>query len=233
MKTYKIFCDESNYMLQDSSDLMVNGALKIPEEYVVPAKKFIKYLRHKYNYNTEIKWTKLLTKQWNFYKELIDYFFDHEVMQFKATLVMNKSKANHEKYGRDHNEFYYVVYYYTLRDLMDTDNHFKVYFDYKDTLGGVRVKKLSKILAYKGFTNTQFTIIPSHDSQLIQLCDLFTGAIGYANRSDIPRESEIKNRIVEYLDQKIRKSCESICSIHGTKPWEKKFNIFRWSLSDV
>ncbi len=227
---YKIFCDESNYMLHDTSDIMVNGALKIDEAYLLQAKKHIKYLRHKYNYHTEIKWTKLIAKQWDFYKELIDYFFENENMEFKATLVMNKTNARHERYDRDHNEFYYVVYYYTLRDMMDVENNFKIYFDYKDTLGGERVKKLKEILSKKGYEQSEFTIIHSHESQLIQLCDLFVGAIGYANRADIPKESAIKNRIVEYLDAKIRASCDSYCSIKQTKPWERKFNIFRWSL---
>jgi len=227
---YKIFCDESNYMLHDGSDIMVNGAIKIDEAQLISAKKHIKYLRHKHNYHTEIKWTKLLTKQWEFYRDLVDYFFANESMQFKATLVVNKSNADHERYNRDHNEFYYVVYYYTLRDLMDAENSFKVYFDYKDTLGGERVSKLKEVLAHKVSKNVKFTIIHSHESQLIQLCDLFVGAIGYANRNDIEKTSAIKNRIVDYLNGKIQQSCESECSIHQTKPWEKKFNIFRWSL---
>lgn len=227
---YKIFCDESNYMLQDTSNIMVNGALKIDEKCLLQAKKYIKYLRHKHNYYTEIKWTKLIAKQWAFYKELIDYFFENNAMTFKATLVVNKSNARHEQYNRDHNEFYYVVYYYTLRDIVDIENRFKIYFDYKDTLGGERVKTLKEILSQKGFQKIEFTIIHSHESQLIQLCDLFVGAIGYANRVDIPKESTIKNKIVKYLDAKIQASCESSCSIRQTKPWERKFNIFRWSL---
>ncbi len=228
--SYKIFCDESNYMLYDSSDLMVNGAIKIKEDKVIQAKKYIKYLRHKYNYYIELKWTKLLNKQWNFYKELIDYFFNNNFMQFRATLVVKKNSANHEKYGRDHNEFYYVVYYYTLRNLLDSENSYKIYFDYKDTIGGVRVKKLKTILMNEGYKKIDFTIIHSHESQLTQLCDIFVGAIGYASRTDIPKNSIIKNKIVDYLNKKIQESCESNCSIYGTKPWEKKFNIFRWSL---
>ena len=113
---------------------------------------------------------------------------------------------------------------------MDIENSFKIYFDYKDTLGGERVKKLKEILTKKGFKKIEFTIIHSYESQLIQLCDLFVGAIGYANRADIPKESIIKNKIVEYLDIKIQDSCESSCSIRQTRPWERKFNIFRWSL---
>ncbi len=230
---YKLFCDESNYLLNDPSNLMVNGAIRIEESRVIEANKFIKYLRHKHSYHTEIKWTKLIAKQFDFYKELIDYFFQADFLSFKATLVMNKSNIDHGRFNRDHNEFYYVVYYYTLRDLLRSNSQYKIYFDYKDTLGGRRVTELSRVLANSGFSNTEFTIIHSHESQLIQLCDLFVGAIGYANRQDIPKESNIKNKIVDYLNERIKSATVSYGTIEGTKPWEEKFNIFRWSLASV
>jgi len=227
---YKIFCDESNYMLHDKSDIMINGAIKIEEENLIKVKKYIKYLRHKYSYFNEIKWTKLIAKQLPFYKELIDYFFSNKYMQFRATLVVNKSKLQHDKFNRNHNEFYYVVYYYTLKYMLNPNNSYKIYLDYKDTQGGARTTKLKEILQ-NSCENIMFTIIHSHDSQLIQLSDLFTGAIGYANRQDIPKTSKIKNEVVNYLNDKIKANCYG--DIRGTKPWEEKFNIFRWSPSNV
>ncbi len=233
MPNYKIFCDESNHILSDDSDLMVNGAIRIEEDKVVQANKHIKYLRHKYNYHTELKWTKLILKQKEFYKELIDYFFISDFMSFKATLVMNKSKVNHARYGRTHDEFYYVVYYYTLRNLLNVDGSFKIYFDYKDTLGGKRVEELNKVLVNDGYQKPLFNIIHSHESQLIQMCDLLIGAIGYHNREDIEHSSEVKTYIVDYIDSKIKSQGYNIGDIKGTKPWADKFNIFRWSLSNV
>lgn len=233
MSAYKIFCDESNHLLSDNSNLMVNGAIKIEESRVVEANKHIKFLRYKHNYQTELKWTKLVAKQKEFYKELIDYFFASEFMQFKATLVMNKSKVNHERYGRTHDEFYYVVYYYTLRDLLNKNDEFKIYFDYKDSLGSKRVGELAKVLENANYGTPLFNIIHSHESQLIQLCDLFIGAIGYVNREDIAHDSAIKSYIAEHIDSKIKTEGSNIGDIHGTKPWAKKCNIFRWVLSDV
>jgi hypothetical protein len=233
MSTYKIFCDESNHLLNDKANIMVNGALQIKEDHVKEANMYIKKLRHKYNYKTEIKWTKLIKKQLPFYKELIDYFFNNIHMNFKATLVVNKSNANHERYGRNHDQFYYVVYYYTLRDLLKKDGSHKIYFDYKDTLGGTRVKKLKEVLNNDGYSKIDFTIIHSYEAQLIQLSDLFIGAIGYTNREDIEKNSEIKCAIVDYLNEKIKQQGHNIGDIQSTKPWAEKFNIFRWSLSNV
>lgn len=230
---YKIFCDESLHLLSDSSNLMVNGALKIREDKVVEANKYIKYLRHKHNYHNELKWTKLISKQEMFYLSLIDYFFDSGFMNFKATLVVNKSNADHDKYGRTHDEFYYVVYYYTLRPLLSCDDGFKIYFDYKDTLGAERVSKLKQVIENSSLGSPMFNIIKSHESQLIQLCDLFIGAIGYANRQDIEKNSQIKNKIVNYLNNKIKAQGYNEGDILGTKPWADKFNVFRWSLSNA
>ena len=67
-------------------------------------------------------------------------------------------------------------------------------------------------------------IIRSHESQLIQLCDLLIGALSYVNRADIAHESKIKNELVDYLQLKLCRSLDS-----GTPPWEQKFNIFRFS----
>lgn len=230
---YKIFCDESLHLRSDSSNLMVNGALKIADDKVVEANKFIKYLRHQHNYHNELKWTKLISKQEAFYFALIDYFFDSGFMTFKATLVVDKDNAKHEKYNRTHDEFYYVVYYYTLRNLLSCDDTFKIYFDYKDTLGAKRVANLKQVIENSGLGSPMFNIIRSHESQLIQLCDLFIGAIGYANRQDIDKTSEIKNNIALYLNNKIEKQGYNEGSISGTKPWANKFNVFRWSLSNA
>ena len=47
---YKIFCDESNHLLNTKSNLMVNGAILVNEEKVEEINRHIKYLKHKYNY---------------------------------------------------------------------------------------------------------------------------------------------------------------------------------------
>ena len=73
MSKYKIFCDESNHLLDDPSNIMVNGALQIEEDKVKEANLFIKKLRYEYNYQTEIKWTKLVKKQLPFYKKIYEY----------------------------------------------------------------------------------------------------------------------------------------------------------------
>jgi len=75
-----------------------------------------------------------------------------------------------------------------------------------------------------GQVNITAYIIRSHESQLIQLCDLLIGALSYTNRDDITRDSKVKNELVDYL---VLKLCHRLDL--GTPPWEQKFNIFRFS----
>jgi len=224
---YKIFCDESNHLLNDKSNLMVNGAIMVPENKVQEYNKHIKYLRHKHNYHYELKWTKLFSHNFSFYQELIDFFIESE-MRFKATLVVNKQFHRHSDYGYDHNDFYYIAFYYTLRDFIDSElfSNYKVYLDYKDTRGGEKIKILKETLETKGLrtNNVDVYIINSKESQILQLCDLFIGAIGYRNRQDIEKTSRIKNHIIDYL-------LEKRLALHFTVRDENKFNIFKWDLA--
>jgi len=64
-------------------------------------------------------------------------------------------------------------------------------------------------------------MIRSHESVLLQLADFLIGAIAYKKRQDINHQSEIKNKIVEYIEMKLGKLV-----ILNTAKGESKFNIF-------
>ena len=224
---YKLFCDESCHLEHDTSDVMVLGTLCCPEEHVEVINRQIKTLRYQHNYQTELKWTKLHAKQIDFYKALIDLFLVSEALRFKATVVLNKKALNHEQFNQgSHNNFYYKMFYYALREFLVAGNHYKIYLDYMDTQGRDKAKKLMEVLHHATPGKLEITayIIRSHESQLIQLCDLLIGALSYVNRADIAHESKVKNELVDYLRSKL---CHPLNM--GTPPWEQKFNIFRFS----
>lgn len=227
MNAYKIFCDESCHLEFDKSDIMVLGAICCPAAEVSELNREIKILRHRYGYRNEIKWTKLIGKQKDFYSALLEMFFGSTLMRFKATIVINKHLLNHRRYNDgEHDKFYYKMFYYTLRDFMKPGDDCKIYLDYKDTKGGQRAKKLSGVIhnESKGSVNADFTIIHSHESQLIQVCDLIIGAIAYKNRTDIEKKSEIKNFIISKIEE-----LSGRCLDEPTAQWEEKFNLFRFS----
>ncbi|MBR2148956.1 MAG: hypothetical protein IJ965_05975, partial [Campylobacter sp.] len=149
---YKIFCDESNHLEYKenktlSSNVMVLGAICINENESINFSKHLKFLKHKYNYKNEIKWTKLFSSKHDFYDELISSFFNNTALKFRAILVDNKQNLNHKIYNEgDADQFYYKAYFYVLKELLANCEKAKIYLDYKDNKCGEKMKKLSRIL---------------------------------------------------------------------------------------
>lgn len=224
MAIYKLFCDESCHLEHDGADIMAIGAIHCSAEKAVALNKAIKALRYQYQYRPELKWSKLNKNQWAFYRDLLDLVCDDTEFNFKATVVMNKQLLNHDIFNAgSHNNFYYKVLYYTVRDFLVKGNEYRIYLDYMDTLGADKSKKLCEVL--QSGTNWRLkanvTIVQSYQVQIIQLCDLLVGAVAYRNRTDIEHKSQIKNQFVEYLESKLGYALNIT-----TVPWEKHFNIF-------
>ena len=224
---YKIFCDESNHLANDSSNLMVIGGIICPNEQVEYINRYIKHLKHKHNAMNELKWTKLNNNKKDFYDELLSFFFASIDLKFNAQVVMNKSNLNHKLYNDGEADmFYYKMYYYTINHLLESQNSYNIFIDYKDTKGGKRAKKLKDVICntHFGDINIDFTIIHSYESQIMQLTDVMIGAIGYKNRKDIEKKSEIKNYIIDRIEHL------SGFSLNRSIPqWETKFHFFKFS----
>lgn len=226
MSTYKIFCDESNHLSNDTSNLMVIGGIVCPTSEVEYINRHIKHLKHKYNAQNELKWTKLNNNKKEFYKELLEFFFSSVYLKFNAQAVMNKSRLNHTKYNDgEADKFYYKMYYYALLPFLKANEDFNIFIDYKDTKGGERAKKLNEVIrnTFHGQIDCEFTIIHSHESQIMQLADIMIGAISYKNRQDIGHTSEIKNFIIETIELLGGISLDT-----STPEWEEKFRIYRF-----
>lgn len=224
---YKLFCDESCH-LENQADIMVLGAICCPERETENINRLIKKLRYEHHYKTEIKWTKLHSKQQAFYEALITFFLENDALSFKASVVLNKKRLKHTPFSEhSHNNFYYKMFYYTLRDFLNINNHYKIYIDYMDTQGRDKMTNLTTLLEKEKQVMCQPYIIRSYESQIMQLCDLFIGALSYSNRHDIEHKSPIKNALVDFLQEKIGYSLKA-----GTPPWEEKFAIFQYAPSE-
>ena len=223
---FKIYCDESCHLEHDGNDAMVFGALCCDAPAVEPIVRAVKELRNRFVYHNEIKWSKLIAKQLPFYLELIDLFLGSGGLRFKATVVKNKSLLDHTQYnGGSHGTFYYKMAFYTLRDFLDKEKVYRIHLDYMDTQGNQRTQKLIEILgAAKPSVTISAQTIRSHESQLIQLCDLLIGAMSYSKRFDAQKRSATKARIIDHLENKLGRVLPD-----STPPWEDKFNIFVFS----
>lgn len=226
---YNIYCDESCHLEYDHQKIMVLGAIRCEKSYKKQAVNDIRNIKEKYNMNKfcEVKWTKVSPDKYEMYHELVNYFFSNPNLSFRAVIV-DKSQLKHDLFNQSHDNFYYKVYYQLFCRIIVPNNENYIYLDIKDTKGARKVRKLGEILAnglydfnMECIKNVQ--IINSKESELLQLADIFIGAISYLNRNENEKEnySKAKMNLIETIinssGYNLRKS---------TFLSEEKFNLF-------
>lgn len=232
-KNYNLYIDESCHLEHDGCSVMCIGYTKIENEQYPVVKEIIKKIKLKHKTATEIKWSKLSMSRLPLYKELIDLFCSSTIA-FRCVLVKNKINLDHATYNRgDHNAFYYKMIYLLLNNkyIIQTDENYRVILDIKDTKGRESLTELDKCLCNKNEGHSPFRYfqhIRSHENELLQLTDLFIGAIAYKARKEHQKanKSRVKCEVIDYLERKTGYSLDE-----GTIPWEPKFNIFDFQIS--
>ncbi len=220
-KTYNIYCDESTHLEHDGQPYMIYGYVSIPYNEMALAKKQIRGIKQKYEYEGELKWTNISDKTFPLYSEIIDYFFMTN-MNFRAVIV-NKSEIDNTRAEYSYNDFYFRMYYQLLHHQMDMGNTYNVYFDIKDTCSQRKLHALADILKYNSAIR-DFNFVKSHQVHFIQLADILMGAINYHLRIKCGA-IEGKVRAKRLMVEKIKK--QTNLSLLCTTPLKnKKFNLF-------
>ncbi|HOG31553.1 MAG TPA: DUF3800 domain-containing protein [Candidatus Syntrophosphaera sp.] len=224
---YSIFCDESGHLLDLQQKVMVLGALQAPKERVASISAKLKQIKrdHGLNEHWELKWTKISNSKIDYYKSIIDYFMDEKDLHFRCVVVPDKNILDHERFDRSHDDFYYVMFYYALREMIYNRNSYDVFFDYKDAFQSEKLYVLKKYLQDQCVINVdslRLHTIQSYESQLIQLTDLLIGVIGYANKEI--KSSAAKTELVDYTQSQVKVSL-----VRSSALFNKKFNVFVWS----
>ena len=203
---YNYYCDESCHLQKDGKRFMVLGYIAAPLHKIEQMKGELKSLRVKYKNTLEVKWTYL--NEWNypFYAKLVDWFFKKGGIRFRA-IIVDKSRYIADKCDHDYNKFYYLMYYQLLFHTLD--------------LSSYRTEKLKDILNVRMEIIEKIQHVRSHELDLLQLCDLFIGAIAY-NLNQTEKASEAKVRFIEKLKIRTRTDLESTTSKRISK-----FNLFR------
>ncbi|MCZ5013560.1 DUF3800 domain-containing protein [Escherichia coli] len=188
-RTFNVFCDESCHLLNDHNKVMVLGALWCPALSQKKIARDIKGLKLKHNLKPdfEIKWTKVSASKVEFYLEVVDYFFSNPALRFRGVVVPDKEQLDHARFHQDHNTFYYKMFFYVLKNIIESNNTYNIYLDIKDTLGIEKIEKLRGVLHNDRYDYNHESInriqhIRSHEVQQLQLTDLFIGALGYVHR---------------------------------------------------
>jgi len=226
-QTYNIYCDESS-IENIKNPYMVIGALFMRRELRNEIKTKIKELKLKHNYRGELKWTKTTQRLLPLYKEVIDLFLDYQAddLEFHCIKV-ERVKVDFDLYhNRDQEEGFYKFYYQLLKNKFRRGYAYYIFLDYKPTKQKNRVYTLEYYLKYQisKFLDSIIKSVTAQSSKqniLIQLADIFTGAVNFDNNQTDP-QSVTKKEFIAYLANKLGKDNLKYCSY----PSGRKFNIF-------
>ena len=245
-ETFNIYCDESCHLENDGIPVMVLGAVWCRADRVREVSERIRELkvRHRLLKEDELrvpgahpfesKWSKVSATKEDFYSALVDYFFDDDDLHFRGVII-DKKVLDHGHYDQSHDAWYYKMLFTLLAPVIDPEQRYNIYLDIKDTRSEERRKKLEEVLRSSRYDRVGTIIrrvqqIRSHESELMQLADLFIGAIGYHHRcqwGDLAERPEPGNQgktaIVKRIQKRSGKSLED-----STWLRESKLNILRW-----
>ena len=237
--TINIYCDESCHLQNDKEPVMVIGAVYCPiekkEEIFERLYSFkVKHNlipKNKKNDNDnrtyyELKWNKVSKSKIEYYKDVINYFFDDDDLQFRVLVVSNKSAIDYEKFNHTHDTFYYKMYFGMLKAILNPENSHHIYIDIKDTRSKEKVHKLEQVLRNDKYDYSKEIIkkvqqVRSHEVEILQLADLLVGATAYVNRG--LSDSKAKNELINLIKHRSKYSLTK-----STLLKERKFNVFIW-----
>ena len=206
------YCDESCHLPADGEPNMLLGLLACPAEQVAASHAALRAIAGASGLEPhfEAKWTKLSPARLPHYLALLNWFFapEQEALAFRTLVLPDKTRlyAALPDTARDH--LYYRLYYQLLRSAVEPENRHRIFLDTKDTRGREKISKLHDLLQLdagdslqtaKAIQNIQ--LVRSHEIALLQLTDLFLGAIAYARRGS--QSSPAKLAFIRALEEKI------------------------------
>lgn len=237
--TINIYCDESCHLQNDKEPVMVIGAVYCPIEKKEEIFERLYSFKVKHNLIPknkkndkdnrpyyELKWNKVSKSKIEYYKDVINYFFDDDDLQFRVLVVSNKSAIDYEKFNHTHDTFYYKMYFGMLKAILNPENSHHIYIDIKDTRSKEKVHKLEQVLRNDKYDYSKEIIkkvqqVRSHEVEILQLTDLLVGATAYVNRG--LANSKAKNELINLIKHRSKYSLTK-----STLLKERKFNVFIW-----
>lgn len=236
MKEIDLYCDESR------QDLLVNkgaitpnnqyvciGGLAVPREKRNELKSKINDLKKQYGIVNEFKWGNVSANKIDFYKSLIDLFFEESFTDicFRC-VVIDANEIDNEKYNDDDQELgYYKFYYQLIHNWINSNFLYYVFTDYKTNKETNRLHELKRILNRR-LVKDNITIVQAVDSKesvILQMQNILMGVVAYKYNWGVDGKSVAKMELVAYVEQILGRK------IAATSQSEQKFNIFKIILS--
>ena len=234
---YNIYCDETCHLENDNINVMVLGAVWCPQNKLKEINQRISQIKERNGVSPkmELKWTKISPAKIDLYKDIVNYYFDDDDLHFRAVIIPDKNKLNHEKFNQTHDEWYYKMYFDMLKVVFIPTDNYEVYIDIKDTNSYRKAKKLKEVCCNSMYDFSQRVIkrlqpIRSDEVEIMQLVDILIGATGYENRK-FPigfKNSRAKKDIIDLIKKR-----SGYTMTKTTLLREEKFNLLAWDARDT
>lgn len=225
LQEINVYCDESRHTSDSLDRYMVIGAISCPRLHKREVVHRIHLLKKRFNAQGEFGWKRLSPNRKSFYIALIDEFSRDENLSFRC-LVVDRRKLNHELYsGGDTELGFYKMYFQMLVHWLKPGCKYFVYLDWQQNKDQYRFAELRHVLEKKLTGRAKIACleaVTSHKQPLIELTDLFIGAVGYDwNERD---SSQTKLDFCQHLATSVQFQNLKI----STSLSSQKFNIFHF-----
>ena len=228
MESFVVYCDESSHTNPDERKYLAIGSLWIPRTTRDSMSKTLKAIKRENKLNGEVKWHKVSDKVWKHYAKLIDYFFEQNEMRFRV-IIVDQERVRYDTFHLSDPELgFYKFYYHMLHKWIETGKEYLILLDFKNNKGASRFSELRNVLVnkFRGVSHIRdLTVVDSHQSHLMQLCDLLTGSVAADFNSDI-KPASAKRLLASYIASKL--GWDNL--VMSTSKDVQKFNIFKISL---
>jgi hypothetical protein len=233
-----VACDESG--INPSDKYLIIGSAWISKQGLCEFEKDVTALRLKHKCWGEVKWSKVGTmsdEMFQFYKDFIALAFQDIEISFR-TIVVEKKLLDMTTYHNGSEELVRFKFSHLLlsrhgerfldkagkKALHIVFDDFQLTQQAKDEKWVLKMK--AHIEHHLGEHIEHLQSATSHICSLIQLCDLFVGAISSSWNNSPSKISQRKKELIEYIEQKIGKKVGA-----RTLPTEKDFNVWVWQPS--
>lgn len=222
----EVFCDESclEALTKKNEHRYIGiGSIWIPADTRQDFKKGIHKIKNHYGIHGEFKWNKVSPAYYEFYKEIVDFFFANESIRFRIILIESEKIDNIVYHGGDNELSFYKFYYQLLNHWILDFNKYDIFLDFKINRNKGRLNTLKdKIQVAHPFSEIhQVQGLPSEQSLGIQLADLLTGIV--TSKFNDKLKSKAKLDLIKHIEESHR----HIAPTHKT---EEKFNVFKINL---
>lgn len=231
-----VACDESG--INSSDKYLVIGSAWTSKQGLCDFERKVTELRLKHKCWGEVKWSKvggaMSDEMFQFYVDFITLAFQ-EIEVCHRFIIVEKKLLDMRTYHNNSNELVQFKFFHLLisryaERFLDKQGKKSLHIVFDDFEQGKKAKDEKWLLKTRGHIERHLGgniehLQPciSHICSLIQLCDLFTGAISTFWNTSPSKIAPKKEELIKHMEQKTGKKITA-----QTLPTEKNFNVWVW-----